>query len=124
MEAIINLVVSVVCVSIWGIYGVLFGTIAALLYRTNDMIIYDNVKILKRTPWGTYKRWIINFILYVGIKIILSNIPLVFDNYLSIIGVAAIVGVIILVIFFAINSIFDWKSFRGAIEYIKNSRIS
>ena len=124
LEAIINLVVSVVCVSIWGIYGVLFGTIAALLYRTNDMIIYANVKILKRTPWRTYKRWIINFILYVGIKIILSNIPLVFDNYLSIIGVAAIVGVIILVIFFAINSIFDWKSFRGAIEYIKNSRIS
>ncbi len=51
-EAIINITVSIVCVSKFGIYGVLIGTIAALFYRTNDMIFYAN-KILKLpTPKG------------------------------------------------------------------------
>ena len=39
LETIINLAVSFACVFRFGIYGVLFGTIAALLYRANDIII-------------------------------------------------------------------------------------
>ena len=49
IEAVINLVVSIVCVNLIGIYGVLVGTIVALLYRTTDLIIYANLKILKRS---------------------------------------------------------------------------
>ena len=46
-------------------YGVLLGTIAALLYRTNDVIIYANWNILGRKPWKTYRRWIQNTIVMV-----------------------------------------------------------
>lgn len=63
VEAVINLGASLVFVQIWGIYGVLFGTIVALLYRTNDIILYANIKILKRKPFKTYRNIIVNFIL-------------------------------------------------------------
>ena len=50
IEAAINVIVSIAAVQFIGIYGVLLGTIAALLYRTNDFIIYANTKILMRSP--------------------------------------------------------------------------
>lgn len=56
-EAAINLTVSVICTIRYGIYGVLFGTVAALLYRTNDVIIYAS-RLLERSPLITYRRWI------------------------------------------------------------------
>lgn len=64
IEAILNLGCSVVLVQFLGMYGVLFGTIAALLYRTNDIIIYANKKILNRKPIKTYRNVAIYFMLY------------------------------------------------------------
>ena len=64
LEAALNLGVSLILVNIIGIYGVLIGTIVALLYRTNDIIIYANVKILKRSPWITYKKILANFLIF------------------------------------------------------------
>ncbi|MCB7260094.1 polysaccharide biosynthesis C-terminal domain-containing protein, partial [Longicatena sp. 210702-DFI.1.177] len=40
IEATINITVSVLMIPKFGIYGALMGTIAALLYRTNDLILY------------------------------------------------------------------------------------
>ena len=64
-EMVINLVVSLVGVYFWGIYGVLLGTIVALLYRTNDMIIYANRRILLRSPLKTYAIYLVNFVLFI-----------------------------------------------------------
>ena len=59
-EAAINLTASIILVNWIGIYGVLLGTIIALLYRVNDIIIYANKMVLNRSPWNTYKKWLIN----------------------------------------------------------------
>lgn len=75
-EAIINLVSSIILVNIFQIRGVLLGTIIALLYRANDIIIYANKKILKRSPWNEYKRVIIYFLLYVLVFIVTYCRPL------------------------------------------------
>ena len=60
IETVINLVVSIIGVQFWGIYGVLLGTIIALFYRTNDIIIYANTKILKGSPVKTYFIYAVN----------------------------------------------------------------
>ena len=64
LEAAINLTVSIVLANIIGIYGVLLGTIVALIYRTNDIIIYANVHILKRSPWKTYSKLLSNIAIF------------------------------------------------------------
>ena len=76
LETIINLVVSFVCVFEFGIYGVLAGTIAALLYRANDIIIFANKVILNRSPWPTYRRWLINLLIFVIMVAVFTNLPL------------------------------------------------
>ncbi len=63
-EAAINLTVSIALANIIGIYGVLLGTVIALLYRSNDIIIYANKKILNRSPWKTYKKLLSNFAVF------------------------------------------------------------
>ena len=50
LEAAINLSLSLVLVQAIGIYGVLLGTIIAIFYRSNDIVLYTNHRILKRYP--------------------------------------------------------------------------
>lgn len=64
LEAAINLTVSIVLSNVIGIYGVLLGTIIALLYRSNDIIIYANRKILNRSPWKTYSKFLSNLAVF------------------------------------------------------------
>lgn len=45
-EVIINLVTSIIMIQRYQIYGVLIGTIVALLYRTFDVILFTRQKIL------------------------------------------------------------------------------
>lgn len=54
LETLINLIVTTVGIIFLGIYGALIGTIVALFYRTNDVIIYSNRKLLNRSPMRTY----------------------------------------------------------------------
>lgn len=127
IESVINIVVSIACVFKFGIYGVLLGTIAALLYRTNDMIIYANKKILNRSPWKTYRRWLVNLALFIVLtllsRLIFNRIAL--DTYPRIILWAAVSCVIVIPLFFAVASIFDRETYHYAKEllspYAKNA---
>lgn len=125
-ESVINLSVSIFCVFRFGIHGVLIGTIAALLYRTNDMIIYANKKILNRSPWKTYRRWLVNLALFVAVTLISKPVfaHISLDTYPKIIFWAAISCLIIVPLFFAVAFLFDRKTYGYAKElvtpYIKN----
>lgn len=72
-EAVINLVCSVVLVQWIGIYGVLLGTIIALIYRSNDIIIYANKKILQRSPIKTYGKLLVNLSIF-GVVVLLEQL--------------------------------------------------
>lgn len=110
-EASINIVAALILTPLWGIYGVMIATAIALMYRANDMIIYANRAILKRSPWKTYKRWFINsivFIIFIGIS---NYIPWVLDSYISIVGSAVLTTACALVVFWGTASLFDKESF-------------
>ena len=108
----INLTVSLVMVQYLGVYGVLIGTIFALFYRTNDVIIYANWNILGRKPWKTYRRWATNLVvmcvLAVGIKSILGPI----SNYIQWFANAVWVGIVCMAGFICVDSICDPKSYK------------
>lgn len=128
LESVINIVVSLACVFRFGIYGVLLGTIAALLYRTNDMIIYANKKILHRSPWKTYRRWLVNLALFIVITVLSKPLfaRIALDTYPRIILWAAITSVVVIPLFFAVSSMFDRETYRYAkalvVPYLKQAR--
>lgn len=119
LEAGINIVVSVVAIHYLGIYGALIGTIAALLYRTNDIIIYANQKILKRSCWHTYKIWVVNFALFVVLNFVSRFITVSLNSYFSIILFAIPYSLVTLIIFFAVLSLCNIESAKFAINLLK-----
>ncbi len=111
IESIINLSISLILVNIIGIYGVLIGTIIALLYRSNEIIIYANTKILNRKCSITYRRILINFAIMIVCILIIKIILPVINGYFTW-GINAIwVSVLCITLFFAVDSLFDNSSF-------------
>ena len=70
IEAGLNLGSSLILVNVIGIYGVLCGTIIALLYRVNDVFIYANHKILHRGTFVTYRKMLTNLAVFAGFAVI------------------------------------------------------
>ena len=121
LESAINIVVSLICVWKFGIYGVLMGTIAALLYRTNDMILYANRKILGRSVWITYRRWLLNLALFIVVTVagkwFFSFIAL--DSYFRIIGWAVVTCIFVIPFFFGVMSVCELDVARYAWELLR-----
>lgn len=112
IESTINLTVSLILVFKIGMYGVLIGTIAALFYRTNDVIIYANWNILGRKPWKTYRRWMQNLLIMICSVFFINKILPDIENYFSWIVNAAWVSIVCGAVYFCIDSICDIESFR------------
>lgn len=104
-EAMINLVSSLILVNIFGIYGVLLGTIFALIYRANDLIIYANRKILNRNPLYEYKSIIIYSVVFAIIWIAFKYITLDIDSYLAFAGYGIFITLIVAVIYMVVTLI-------------------
>lgn len=102
-EAVINLTSSIILVNVFQVRGVLLGTVIALLYRANDIIIYANNKILKRSSWIEYKRIIVYFLLYALIFIITYYHPLNITSIKEFIllGMIATIGITFLFVIVA-----------------------
>lgn len=73
LETTINFVFSLILVFPFGAYGVLLATMIALTYRLIDIVWYTNSKLLKRSAWITYKKWIVNLILSSVIIIVMKQ---------------------------------------------------
>ena len=72
-EMLINIVISLIATWKLGIAGCLIGTIAALFYRINAMIIYSSRSIFSRECSTTYKRLITNAAVAVAVLILLGT---------------------------------------------------
>lgn len=115
-EMLINIFVSLLGVYFWGIYGVLVGTIMALLFRANAMIIYANKRVLGRSPWKTYRRWLVDLALFIAVTLLSKPIfaHIALDTYPRIILWAAISCLVVVPLFFAVSALFDRETYRYA----------
>lgn len=115
IEMSINLIASIICVTIWGIYGVLLGTICALLYRSNDIVIYANHKILERSALPSYKRIVVNLCGCVAVVLFYRGITFIPKDYLNLIVYAVKNGIVIAAFFIVINVLADLKNVKSVI---------
>lgn len=84
------------------------------------MILYANRKILNRSPWITYRRWLLNLALFIlvtaGGKWFFASVAL--DTYPRIIFWAAVSCVVIVPLFFVVVSLFDRETYHFAKELL------
>ncbi|MCP3761397.1 sugar isomerase [Domibacillus sp. A3M-37] len=119
LEATINIILSLIFVQFFGIYGVLMGTIGALLYRSTDTIIYANKKILYRSPWITIKRWLVNVGIFLMMLFVADYFNINPTSYITIVVWSVILIVILLPVYFIICSLFEKEIYLDLKEFLK-----
>ena len=122
IEMVINIVVSVVAILLWGICGAILGTIVALLYRGAMMIYYSNKKVLERSTFNTYKLWLINGAVFAGVMAIFFV-----DSFSGFsFGDLVLKGIIhapwIVLLYVAVNFIFCREAFKNLLELRRGNK--
>ncbi len=123
IESCINLSISLLLVQDMGLYGVLIGTICALLYRTTDIIFYANQKIINRSPIKIYKTIGVNCGLFSVVVFLNARFVLQIGTYFDFIKIGLLLSAIIIPIYFIINSILSMESFRYVYKKIQGKLI-
>ena len=98
-EAALNLLISIIGVSFFGVPGALIGTIVSLVYRTANMIWYVYKFLIPGNPWMTIKRWLFCFAVFGTVIIANSFIIPPADSFIHIVVLAIVLGVICLLVF-------------------------
>lgn len=110
LECIINIAVSIILVKKFGIVGVAFGTITAMLIRTIEFINHSNKKILFRSNLYSVKKVLVIFVETVLIYLVTYKINFIkIDNYLIWFGCSVFVFCISTIIVLIINVISYYK---------------
>ena len=122
IEMVINIVVSVVAILLWGICGAILGTIVALLYRGAMMIYYSNKRVLERSSFNTYKLWLVN-----GAAFALIMAIFFVDRFSGFsFGDLLLKGIIhapwIVLLYVAVNFIFCREAFKNLLELRRGNK--
>lgn len=118
IEAVINLGLSIILIGKLGIMGVLIGTLAAYLYRTTDVLLYNARNFVHGLLPQTLMRLFRNIVLFVILTLLgtLVLIPLI-HSWVSWFGYAMLFFVLCTGLFVAINYLFEPVTIRKCIKY-------
>ncbi len=124
IEAITNVVLSVILVNIWGIVGVLIATVVSLPIKVVWCIYVTDVKVFNRSVWKSVLIYGVNYGLFgafVFLYHFLSLDSVTVDTYGEFAILGAIVMLIVSVIVFGINILINPKTWRIVWGYFKKS---
>lgn len=123
LEAVINIIVSLLLVNWLGIIGVAVGTLIAMMYRTIDYVIYLRKHILCRSIKHFVKKFIIAISVF-ALGIVLCNkfiLPLfTFNNLLMWVCCSMFVSITMLVIIIITQLLFNRKEFLSSLKFFLN----
>ena len=119
-ETVINLAVSLALVGPLGIYGVLLGTIAALLYRSNDIILYANHRLLGRSARRSYRLYLVHFAAFVPIVLITHFFPIRLTWWGSFVLWGVLMTAACVLWYSIIDFIFFRERIRGLRSYLRD----
>lgn len=121
IEAVINIVVSLLLVRPLGINGLLIGTVCSHIYRTTDVILYNDRAIVTNTKKTSGKRILRNslisiILIYVGN---IANHKLMILSWAGWIMYAVLSGFVSLVVIVTVNAIAEKDEIKSVINLVK-----
>ena len=120
VEAISNIVLSVILVIKYGIVGVAIGTIVSLLIRTIELVYHTNKYILNNSMWSSfYKIFVVVIETSVACVIFNYFVTLNYSSYLSWMKNAFIVLITVTLLFIVMNFIFYGRKYLNVLKGIK-----
>lgn len=121
VEAMVNIIISVVLVSNFGMVGVAIGTIVAMLIRTAEFVYHANKHILKRSVWSSIGKILISALI-AAIGLVVFNLAGEFtpNNYIDWVCRAILVVLIVTPITLLSYCIIYRKDMRRVVLKVKS----
>ena len=120
VEMIVNLLVSVIGVIKFGIFGVLAGTIASLTVRMFLMVHYSCRKLLKVNPLRMYRKMLVNIMILLAFLYACSKLTIPSQNYFIMAAFAVPVTIVSVLIYGAAVFVYDRDTVHFVSAYLKN----
>lgn len=114
VAAVINIVISVICVKQFGLIGVALGTLAAMAYQTAWMAWYNSKNFIQWPMKNFFKQIAVDTVSAVSIAFFTSCFALSSVNYISWIVLSIKVTIVGLLVIVAVNAFF----YRSYIEIL------
>lgn len=118
IEMWLNLALSLLLVSQFGIYGALLATVFAMQYRLIYTVNYVCKNILDIPPWKVVKRWGSNLLLMILCLVLFYQEGIVLNNYLDFIILGFITLFKVSIVFGIGVLIVEYKSLKHIIDKI------
>lgn len=122
IEAIINIVISILLVNQMGLVGVAIGTIVAMIYRTVYFIIFLHNNIIYLDYKSQIIRFFTTFISYAFSFLLMNYFTFIPNNLISWAAYAFIIMLVTVIIVCTINLVFMRKQTTTAIKKLFRKR--
>ena len=120
MEAVINIVVSVVCVLLFGLIGVAIGTLFAMAFRTMQYVFYLSNNIMYRKVSYFFRHAVICFAIIAAVYFISQTyLPETMDNWTTWIIYATITTIIAVMLTLVTDYVFYKEDLFNFVSKIK-----
>lgn len=120
LEAVLNLVISIVGVQLWGLCGVALGTLVAMTYCTTAIAYYLQENIIHRSFWHLIKHYVIDILSALLIIAVSRWFKIPVNNYFSWTIMATKITLIALVAEIFINGLFYPNEMKFFVAKLKN----
>lgn len=120
VAAILNIVVSVLTVKIWGLIGVAIGTLVAMAYQTIWLAVYDSRNFIYWPLKKVIRQFLVDIISSFLIISFSSHIFLMDINYFNWFIMAIKVAFVALFVVLSINALFYKSKMKQLIFKLKN----
>ena len=120
IEAMINIVISVLTVYKFGLIGVAFGTACAMFYRSVYYLMYLSKHILKRNFWLSIRFYVIDIISFALIMMITASMKMTSVSFVAWFIFAIKVSAVAFVAMVIVNLIFNFRKIKRCFLTRKN----
>ena len=118
-EAVLNVILTLIFVPLWGMKGALLGTSISLFYRLISLLFYVNNRILSDSIKQPLKLYISNFCIFIIIAYIGYKINIQIDSYASFVINGIISVLAISIPFVLLNALLNLQYTKFIISFIK-----
>lgn len=120
LEALINILISIVLVSRYGLIGVAIGTLVSMIYRTLDLIFYVKKHLIPISLVKVLKRYIISAVSIIIPVFIMNYITFQIDSLIRWFIFAILLGILTLIEVIIINRILYKNEFLMLKNKVEN----
>ena len=124
IEAVLNLMLSVLLVIPFKIYGVLLGTVIAILFRSIVAPFYSERYILHRSIIHGYKHALLNWSLFLSLVFLESKLDIQIVSLLDFILNGVLLVFVFTIVYVIINGLLFRKEFKYIFEHLVRKKTS